>query len=200
MTILLATEVVGTTTARKMITRACRALGATDINEEPSPNETQEGLDTLNAMIEGWASRNLLVTDQTETGTTSSGSTEVTDIETATLARGMNVSGTGIAADTQIESIDDRNSTITLSVAATASGTVSLAFALIPFQAKHEQGLTALLALQLAPQVGIDAIPGMVARNATDGMSAIRGQYMRRTGSTFDLPRNERLGSEIEDG
>jgi hypothetical protein len=191
VTIELATEVAGTTTARKIITRACRALGATDINEEPSPNETEEGLDTLNAMFEGWAARNLLVTDQTATGTTSSGSTEVTDIETAALARGMNVSGTGIAAGTRIESIDDRHGTITLSAAATASGTVSLTFAVLPFQARHEQGLVALLAMHLAPQVGIDAIPGMVARNAHNGMSAIHGQYMRRTRSAFDVPISE---------
>lgn len=195
MTILLATVVAGAATAAQIITRAFRAIGAIDINEQPSPNETAVGLETLNALVDGWSSRNLLLTDVTVEGTTELDSTEVTDIETATLARGMNVSGTGIAAGTRIESIDDRHRIVTLSAAATASGTVDLSFAVLPFEARHVQGIVALLAMQLPPHEGI---PGMVARNASDGMSAIRGQYMRRSRSVFDLPSNEQLGNTTE--
>jgi len=179
-------------TAQQIVTSAFRALQAIDINEQPSPNEAQVGLDLLNTMIAAWALKNLNVVDQTLTGTTALSAPDVTDIETALLAVGMNVAGTGIAAATRIKTIDHRSGAIVLTANATASGTVSLAFTVLPFEAKHEQGVIALLALQLAPVLGIDKIPGMVGRNADQGWSGIKGVFFRVPGAVFDLPRDER--------
>jgi hypothetical protein len=180
-------------TAQDIVTRAFRALSAIDINEQPTPNEAQVGLDSLEAMIAAWGT-GLNVADQTLTGTTALDSPEVADIDTTGLSRGFNVSGTGIPAATRIKSIDAANSKIVLTANATASGTSSLIFTLLPFEAKHEQGVIALLALQLAPQVPVDNIPAMVVRNAQNGMASIRAQFFPRVPlSGNDLPRNERL-------
>ena len=187
-------------TAQDIVTRACRALQAIDINEQPSPNEMQVGLDLLEAMIAEWASHNLNTVDRTLTGTTTLDSPEVTQVETETLAKGMNVSGTGIPAAARIQSIDHRRGTVTLTANATASATVPLIFTLLPFEAKYEQGVIALLALQFAPQLGIDNIPGMVARNADRGWSAIKGNFFRVPLSRSDLPRAERVAVLRENG
>jgi hypothetical protein len=64
----------------------------------------------------------------TRTGTTASGSYQVTALsQPSDLALGMAVSGTGIGAGTVINSIDSA-SQVTLSIAATASGSPSLTF------------------------------------------------------------------------
>lgn len=185
------------TTAQSIITSAFRALSAIDINEQPSPNEMQVGLDTLSAMIAAWATKSLTVTDQVMTGTTANGSDEVTDVEDTTLlAVGMNVTGSGIPTGARVKSIDDRLSKITLTAAATASGTdVSLTFELLPLETKHEKGVTALLALDLAPQVGVDNIPTIVLDNARQGWNGIRAQFFRVPGSTFDLPTKPWFGN-----
>jgi len=187
-------------TAQEIVTSACRALQAIDINEQPSPNEMQAGIDLLEAMIAEWASHNLNTLDQTLTGITALDSPDVIEIETEALAKGMNVSGTGIPAATRIKSIDHRRQTITLTANATAGATVSLIFTLLPFEAKFEQGVVALLALQLAPHLGIDNIPAMVARNADRGWSAIKGNFFRVPLSRSDLPRAERAAVLRENG
>jgi hypothetical protein len=178
-------------TAQDIVTSAFRALHAIDINEQPSPNEAQVGLDTLSAMIAFWSTKKLNVADQTLTGTTTLGSADVSGLDVSVLAPGLNVAGTGIPAGTRIKSIS--GSTVTLTAAATASGTVALIFTALPFEAKHELGVIALLAMQVAPLVGIDAIPAMVVRNADLGWSALRGQFLRRSKSKFDLPRDDHL-------
>ena len=182
-------------TAQVIVTFAYRALQAIDINEQPSPNEMQVSLDTLNTMIAAWAAKNLSVTDQTLDGTTGLDSPDVTSIETDLLAKGMNVSGSGIPASTRIKAIDHRSSSITLTANATASATVSLFFTVLPFEAKFEQGVIALLALQLAPQIGIDNIPAMVGRNADQGWSALKGNFFHIPVSRSDLPSAESLES-----
>jgi hypothetical protein len=188
-------------TAQEIVTRAFRALQAIDINEQPTPNEAQVGLDTLEAMIADWATHNLNTVDQTLGGTTAAGSPEVTQVETEALARGMNVFGTGIPDAARIKSIDHRRKTVTLTINATASGTVSLIFTLLPFEARYEQGVTALLALQLAPLLGIDNIPGMVTRNAVKGWQAIFANFYRIPLSGSDLPRQEdRLSGPARNG
>lgn len=68
-----------------------------------------------------------------ETGNTVSGSKEVSSVTNITNLRiGMNVSGTGISANTNIISIDEDSSTFTMDQAATATGsTVALTFTTI---------------------------------------------------------------------
>jgi hypothetical protein len=187
------------TTDTEIVTAAYRALQAIDINELPSPNETKIGLDTLPRMIAEWATRNLNVVDQALSGTTTLDSPVVTGIETEALAKGFNVSGGGIPAATRIASLDHRNRTITLTANATASATVTLTFTLLPLETRYEQGLIAMLAMQLAPQLGMDNIPAVVTRNAYWGWKAILGNFFRVPVAKSDLPRPERVSILRED-
>lgn len=74
------------------------------------------------------------------TATTTNGSADVTLSPAVVISRyrvGMAVTGTGIPATTFISAIDDNTATITLSNAATASGTPTLSIYVHPFTSAH---------------------------------------------------------------
>jgi hypothetical protein len=153
-------------------------------------------------MIDGWATEGLQTVDQTRTCTldgTTGLLTSITDELLASLssnpadianvlklAPSMNASGTGIPVDARILSIDDRRREVMLDQATTIAGTVSVAFSAIPFAAKFEQGVAALLAMRMAPMMGVDNIPAMTARMAQSGWLALQANFMRIPPVTFD--------------
>jgi len=150
-------------------------LSAIDMAEDaPSPADTTRGLRALNQMLDAWAAEGLNVVAQTLTGTTTSASAVISSLtSTAKLAIGMNVAGTGIQ--------------ITLDTVATASGSVSLAFEVVPFQPRYEEGVAALLALRVALLIGEDNIPAMVVRLANNGWAQLSANFMRTPEMGFDV-------------
>lgn len=166
--------------ARDIVTAAMQMLGALDIAESaPSEAEMTVGLKVLTRMIEAWAADNLNVVSRTLTGTISSGVTTITNLtRTDQLAPGLNISGTGIASGARISTIDSRTQ-VTMTAAATASSdSASLTFVAIPFEAKFEQGVIALLAVKLAPFIGMQQIPPLVQAEADDGWTNLVANYM----------------------
>lgn len=53
------------TTARDLIKQSLRKIGAYAIGEEPSADEGNDGLQTLNAMIDSWGNENLFINAKT---------------------------------------------------------------------------------------------------------------------------------------
>lgn len=171
-------------TAEQLVVRAYRLLGAIDIMEDaPSSREMTIGLETMQHMIDAWSANSLNIADRTITGTTTADSTVVTSVSRVDqLAPGLNISGTGVSA--RIASIDTA-SQITLDTAATASGTVSLACTALPFEAKYEKSVAALLAIDLAPMLRI--IPSkQLTDMAKDGWSNLTANFMVTPFVVFD--------------
>jgi hypothetical protein len=73
----------------------------------------------------------------------------------------------------------------TMTANATAGGTgVALAFTPIPFEARHEQGVIALLAQRLA--VAPEDVPAWVNQDARDGWMALQAQFIMVPAASFD--------------
>jgi hypothetical protein len=76
---------------------------------------------------------------------------------------------------------------ITLDQVTTIAGSsVSVAFTALPFSPRFEDGVAAMLALRLAPRLGMDNIPAMVIKQAASGWSAIQANFMRIPPVSFD--------------
>jgi hypothetical protein len=172
-------------TAEDIVTDAFRLLGALDIlDAEPSPAEMTAGLRVLSRMVDSWAADGLNIVTRTLTGNTTTGSAAVTDLSsTSQLAIGLNVSGTGIPS-ARIQSIDSTTQ-ITLDANVTSGGSPSITFTAIPFEAKYEKGVTALLAMDLAPMMGITA-PKRVVDMSKDGWASLTANFIRTPDVIFD--------------
>lgn len=188
-------------TTQDIVNASFRIINAIDINEaSASPAEVTEGIRRLNAMISSWAGRGLAVTEHTVAGDLVSGEPTVTVEDTSTLAPGLNISGTGIPASTRILSVDSPTQ-FTMNADATASGTaVAIAVTPIPFEAKHEQGVIALLAQRLA--VSAEDVPAWVLEDARNGWGALCAQFMVIPAAQFDeglifTTNTSRLGQTI---
>lgn len=165
-------------TTEEIVIAAFRAVNAIDINEATcSPAEMTEGIRRLNAMVGGWGAQGMATVGHSFTGTTTNGSAEITELEsTSRLAPGLNISGTGIPASTRILSIDSPTQ-ITLDAEATADGSdVTLTVTPIPFEAKFEDAVIALLAMRLA--VAPEDIPPWVVEAADMGWKALQANFM----------------------
>lgn len=176
-----------TSTAEEIVTDAFGLLTAIDINEVTvSPPEMTKGLRALTRMLDSWAGEGLNVSTQILTGTTTIGSATITGFtSTAKLAPGLNINGTGIPLAARIKTIDS-DTQITLDSNATASGTVTLTFAALPFEAKFEEAICAQLALRLAPLVGEEKIPDMTVVMAGAGWSSLCANFRRVPKAQFD--------------
>lgn len=171
-------------TAQQIVERALRRLALVNADESPDSASLAHGLAALNELIASWAADGLATADRTLTAAISAGSATVT-VDTAHLAAGMLVSGTGIPSGAVIASIDSANR-ITLSQAATVSNdAASLTFTAIPFGAEHEAGVIALLAARLAEDYG--KTPGPVLlRDAERGEERLRAAFIPVLPATFD--------------
>ncbi len=173
-------------TAEDIVQRAVRRLGLVDPTESVSGADLDHGLAALNEMISSWAADGLATADQTLEATITSGSAAVSALEsTSDLAAGMYVTGTGIPSSTLIKSIDGPT-TITLTKDATASADgVSLTFTALPFDAKLEAGVVAMLAVRLGEDYG--KAPGpILLRDAALGEERLRAAFITVLPATFD--------------
>ena len=174
-------------TSQDIVTRAYRRLGALDINSTPSAAMTSHGLAALNAMIDSWRSQGLAI-NVTRTGSTTSGGAIITTITspatTVGLYVGMAVSGTGIASGIEILTVDTTTQ-ITLTLAATATGTVALTFNALPLPSEFEDAITALLAVRLSPDVGVEP-SAILMRDANSGWEALSAAYVNVPEASFD--------------
>lgn len=182
-------------TAQQTVTRALRRLQAIDINEQPSASEMENGLAALAEMVNSWAADSIPTASQTLTGTTVDDSDVISDLaSTVGLTRGFNVSGTGIPSGARIESVLSATS-IQLDADATASGSVSLTFALTPIDDRFQRALVAMLAVYMAGDSGLPDAPPRVVRDAEDGWSAILAHYLETPNTTYDEAlRNSQAG------
>jgi hypothetical protein len=134
----------------------------------------------------------LSVLDHSLTGDFTSGEAGVTGLKstlgylpaTKRLAPGMNVTATGISA--RILSIDGEDSFTLDAVATLAGAAATIAFTMLPFQPRFEEGVIALLALRLAPLIGEDNIPAIVLQMARDGWLALQANFAAPRAATFD--------------
>jgi hypothetical protein len=183
-------------TAQEIVTDAFGLLVSIDIVETaPSPTEMTKGLRVLSQMIDSWATEGLSIADQTRTcvldGTTGV-LTGMVDpltslVDVLKLAPGMNANGTGIPVGARILGIDDASKRVQLDMATMIAGSsVAVTFTALPFAAKFERGVAALLAMQLAPLVGEDNVPPMTARIAQSGWTALQANFMRIPPVGFD--------------
>lgn len=183
-------------TAAELVVDAFGLLNAIDIVEAaPSPAEITKGLRAFSQMVDSWATEGLAIADQTRTcdidGTTAvipSPTDPLTSVvDVLRLAPGMNVNGTGVVYGSRILSIDSKSQAITLDQATESqASSVSVTFKALPFEAKFERGVAALLALQIAPLIGMDNIPPMVVRMAQSGWTALQANFMRIPPVGFD--------------
>jgi hypothetical protein len=172
-------------TAEDIVQRAVRRLGLVDPTESVSGADLDHGLAALNEMISSWAADGLATADQTLPATVTSGSAEIAGLEsTSTLAVGMYVTGTGIPTATLIKSIDGET-TLTLTKAATASGETTLTFTALPFDARHEAGVVAMLAVRLAEDYG-KTPAAVLVRDAERGEERLRAAFMTILPASFD--------------
>ena len=185
-------------TAQDIVTRAFRRLQAIDLNEQPSAAEMTNGLAALSEMVNGWAADGIPTTTQTLTGTTTDDSDIVTNLDTTkNLARGFNISGTGIASGARIEEIPSLTS-IRMTEDATASGSVSLTFSITPIDDRHQRAVVAMLAVYMAGDSGYPDAPPRVVRDAEDGWSAILAHYLQTPQTVYDAALAAPAGESID--
>lgn len=172
--------------AEQIVTRAFRRLGTFEANSSVSAEDLQHGLAALNEMISSWAADGLTTADQSLVASVVSGSAELRELETtANLAVGMFVAGPGIPSGAMIESIDSATQ-VTMTQNATLTGMPTLSFTPLPFDARHEEGVVAMLAVRLAEDYGQTPGPVLV-RDADRGMERLRAAFMHVPRATFDF-------------
>ncbi len=172
--------------AEQIVGRAFKRLSLIEANDNVSGADLQDGLAALNGMISSWAADGLATADQTLTGRVTAGDARISEIDTSKLAVGMFVSGDGIPAATLLESIDDRDK-ITLSQQATVSGAeTSLTFTALPFDAKLEGGVVALLAVRIAEDYGKTPGP-ILLRDADRGEKQLQAAFLTVPRAQFDI-------------
>jgi hypothetical protein len=121
-------------------------------------------------------------------GTTTNASAVITGLsQTSDLAKGMPVTGTGIGVNARIQSIDS-SSQVTLTVASTASATVSLTFK-TPWDLYRASDMTWIgTVLSVQSEVGLTMMANAAIALADEAFVAIRADAnfsLVTTGSTF---------------
>lgn len=173
-------------TAQEIVTRAYRRLQAIDLNEQPTAAEMTNGLAALSEMVNSWAADGIKTDSQTLTGNITSGEPYISNLDTtANLGPGMNISGTGIAAGARIKSVCS-SSKVEMTLDATASGSPSLTFALMPIDDRLQKAVVAMLAVYIAGDLGLpDASPRVVS-DAIEGKDALLAYYLQTPKVTHD--------------
>ncbi len=128
-------------TARKLVSRALRRIGYLDPGEPLDADDGKVGLDALNAMMHGWATKGLTFTHTT------------------------------------LPNIN----------------------AEVPLHERHEQGLVAMLAVELTDEFAPEALTPILVRAAANGWSGICGQYFCVPPSRNDLPENYHRPAAVVD-
>jgi hypothetical protein len=179
------------TDSADIVTRAFRRLQAIDIMEQPSAAEMSHGLNLMGEMVNGWTARGVNTTTHTVTGTVVDASARIREVQpdTGEILIGLNVSGTGIPANTTVKEVVTDHS-FQLSADATANGSdITLTFAFLPVPAKYEGAMVALLAMRLKGDMGI-SLPADVymdlKQDAVDGWADILCGYFPDRKVKFD--------------
>jgi hypothetical protein len=176
-------------TAQQTVTRAYRDLGALDINSEPSAAEMTHGLELLSRMIAGWAAHGVNVQGASVsiTADTTADSPLLTNVSaTHSVIVGMGISGTGIYTDSQVREVRAFGESIVMSRPATADGTtIALTLTSIPLLERFEDGVICMLAVRLAPSVGVPASQDL-RDMANEGWAALQAAYIQAPQADFD--------------
>ncbi len=172
-------------TAEQIVTRALKRISNVAPGESPPPADLQDGLAALNEMISSWAADGLATADQTLQASVVSGDPALRELEsTSKLAIGMFVNGIGIPSGAAIKSIDS-SSQVTMTQPATSTGSFSLSITALPFDASHEAGVVAMLAVRLSEDYG--KTPGPVLlRDADRGEERLRAAFTYVPRASFD--------------
>lgn len=182
-------------TADEIVTRALRRIGIVSVGASPSQEDLSDGLAALNELISSWAADGLATADQSLEASVVSGDAALRELEsTSKLAVGMFVIGTGMPSSVQIKSIDSPTQ-VTLTADATSTGSYTLNFTALPFDASLEGGVVAMLAVRLAEDYG--KTPGPVLlRDADRGERQLEAAFMHVPRAVFD-PGLTRTPSQI---
>lgn len=172
-------------TTSDLVTRAYRRLGAINITEEPSAAFMTHGTTCLSELMNAWSIPLPELATRTLTATVTSGDTTLVFESTEHLADGLNVSGTGIPSGAYITEVTN-DTDVEISANATASGEdVAIAITPIPFPAKHEGGIVALLAKRLAMDLRMPISPDL-EEAASMGWTLLLADYMPDKKTEFD--------------
>ena len=142
-----------------IISRALKDIGALEAGETPAPADAQDALDMLNDMLDQWSNEQMMVYYKTEiiftltagqtqytigpggqvgatiTGSISGTTLTVTDVTAGAIAKGMTITGSGIASGTKIVDFNtgaggnvNEAGTYTVNIAQTVASTTISAY------------------------------------------------------------------------
>jgi hypothetical protein len=199
ITVAATTVIAGSTQASDIVTRALRRLQAIDINETPSASEQSNALTALQEMLNAFDPMGVSSDSFTRTCviTDDSAIIEITaeadeKRPTAPIVIGHNVSGTGIPSSSYVVEVQGPT-LFRINADATADGAaVTVTFALLPFAEKFRGAITAMLAMRLAPDMGLPDAPAQVIREATEGWDALLAAYFPNRYSEFEKAISQR--------
>lgn len=170
--------------AQALVTRAYRRLGAIDINEQPSAAEMTHGLDVMSEMVNGWQSEGISTQTFTRAGDLVDGEKTVKGLDTTEdsdpsfpIQRGLNVSGTGVSANTVVADVLNATSFVMDSEAIADGADTELTFAFLPMPAALEGALVALLAVRLSEDTG-KPVTAKLQMDADRGWNNILASYL----------------------
>lgn len=182
------------TTARQIIRRAVKELMYLAEGEDPSAETVSDGLDMLNGMIASWHHQGLMIFYPP-------GKTWVGDWKNnTTYAVNDAVSRNGntyYCTTAHVSSINDEPGpsanwgtywTLYAETPMTLDSTLA-------FDASHERGIVALLAVEMSPSFNLTPSP-LTMRKADEGMTALYGAFYRVPLAQID-PGITRMPSQI---
>lgn len=164
--------------ASVLVTRAFRRLQAIDINEQPSATEMAHALDVMGEVMNGWDAQGISTGTFSVTGDTVSGSDTIKGVsDVSKVMIGLNVSGTGIPADTRVKAVLSNTRFQLDDDATVGGGGVALTFDFLPMPEKYEGALVALLAVRLSEDLGLP-VSAKLATDAADGWTTMLAGYI----------------------
>lgn len=183
-------------TATETVVRALRELRYIDLfvaDEDVPSAVTDHGLDVLSRMMATWPAHGLRILDAdlVFTGTTVSGSREITDLESeddlhalSEVHAGMYVSGTGVPGSSKVTKVTSTTALL-ISAEATASGSVELTFNDLPLDERFEDAVICMLAVRLSSSTGMP-VTEEVATRAREGWASLQAFFIQTPEATFD--------------
>lgn len=172
------------TTARDIVTRALSELRVVAAGETPSADDLAAGLDALNAMIAAWRTESIYITFPASTNWRGEWDTRVVyAVDDAVSRNGTcctcTVAHTSSYYDMPIGSPNWASYWSLSSFTELAAGDT------FPIPAQFERGVTAMLAVEIAPQFGTEPSP-LTMRRASEGKTALFAAYMQITPARVD--------------
>ena len=164
------------TTCRDIVTRSLRELRAIAAGESPSADEASDALAAFNGMIAAWRTQSIVISYPAGLNWRGEWATNTTyaandGVSYSGLVLTCSTGHTSSYSDTPMAS---PNWSTYWTIQPFTALALSDAF---PLPAQFEEGVTAMLAVRIAPQYGTDPSQ-LTLRKASDGENALLAAYM----------------------